>query len=96
MPEELDIIDVMNKISVGSGSPHCLLYNGDINCNSEIKIDDAQLIYDLYSGWNLYRSDSNFNLVPMISCLEADVNGDGTVNIMDVRLVVSQIINSLK
>ena len=55
-----------------------ICYNGDVNMTGEVSINDAQLIYDIYSGSYL-----DFTTISMQSFLSADVDGNGTVDLED-------------
>lgn len=74
-------------ISVASGADYERVdYSGDVNGTAVIDINDAQLIYDMYNA--LY---ANFTEVTMLKFLNADVNGDATVNVEDAAAVVAVI-----
>ena len=66
-------------------------YDGDINRNGRVTLTDAQITYDLYSG-NLEYLNDNLTLLPILSRLEADMNADITVNMLDVRAIYSRMI----
>lgn len=58
----------------------------DVNMSGTVDINDAQLTYDIYNG-----KYEDFNVVSMQKFLNADVNGDKTVNTADAAAVVSNI-----
>ncbi len=64
-------------------------YDRDVNQTGAVDINDAQLTYDMYQA----RLYSDFTVVSMDKFLEADVNGDGCVNVEDAAAVVAQVIN---
>ncbi|MEA5038355.1 MAG: S8 family serine peptidase [Clostridiaceae bacterium] len=61
-------------------------YDGDVNRNGKVNLTDAQITYDLYNG-NLEYLNDNLTLLPILSRLEADMNADITVNMLDVRAI---------
>ena len=83
-------------IAPAEGTAVKVNYDGDINQNGTLMIDDAQAVYDLYSNRQSYLDDIAFVTVPMLSRLAADVNGDGEVNVLDGRLIVNMLINANK
>lgn len=67
-----------NKISIA--------YNGDVNLTNAADINDAQLV------WNMYNAQySDFNTVNIRKFLEADMNGDKTVSVLDATAIVDII-----
>lgn len=81
----------LEAITATTGTNPVLAYDGDVNGDGKIQIDDAQLIYDLYSNWEGYSSDTSFNKVSVLNRLEADVNGDGVVDLNDAQAVITVI-----
>lgn len=63
-------------------------YDYDVNQSGAVDVNDAQLTYDMYQA----QKYSGFNVVSMDRFLEADVNGDGVVNVEDARAVVAEIL----
>lgn len=61
-------------------------YSGDVNGTGLIDVNDAQLAYDMYNA----KYDS-FDVVFMLKFLNADVNGDKTVNTQDATAIVALI-----
>lgn len=84
--------DVLEKITEAAGTAPNIARSGDTNGNGEIRIDDAQLIYDLYTGYQGYAEDMNFVKVPMLYRLQADANGNGAADTLDVAFVISLIL----
>lgn len=63
-------------------------YDYDVNQSGAVDVNDAQLTYDMYQA----KKYSGFEVVSMDRFLEADVNGDGVVNVEDARAVVAEIL----
>lgn len=61
-------------------------YSGDVNGTDKVDVNDAQLVYNMY---NAYYSD--FSAATRQMFLDADMNGDGTVNVTDAAAVVNVI-----
>ena len=61
-------------------------YSGDVNGTKVIDVNDAQLAYDMYNA--KYES---FEVVSMQKFLNADVNGDKTVNTQDATAIIALI-----
>ncbi len=75
------------KVTVAEGtSAGDVDYSGDVNGTNVIDVNDAQLTYDMYNT----KYDS-FDVVSMLKFLNADVNGDKTVNSKDATAVVNLI-----
>lgn len=64
-------------------------YDSDVNQTGAVDINDAQLTYDMYQA----KMYSGFDTVTMDKFLEADVSGDGAVNVDDAAAVVAQLLN---
>ena len=65
-----------------------IAYDMDINQSTgEADINDAQITYDMYTA----EYDS-FETVTMDKFLEADVNGDSSVNVLDAAAIVNYIL----
>ena len=64
-------------------------YDSDVNQTGAVDINDAQLTYDMYQA----KMYAGFDTVTMDKFLEADVNGDGAVNVDDAAAVVAQLLN---
>ena len=75
------------KVKVAEGtSAGDVDYTGDVNGTKVIDVNDAQLTYDMYNA----KYDS-FDVVSMLKFLNADVNGDKTVNVSDATAIVGSI-----
>lgn len=78
--DKFTVIDATdsNKISIA--------YNGDVNLTNAADINDAQLV------WNMYNAQySDFETVNIRKFLEADMNGDKTVSVLDATAIVGII-----
>lgn len=73
-----------------SGNTH-ISYDGDVNRNGTTNIKDAQIAYDLYNENADYLGDKNLTLLFMLQRLEADVNADRTISMLDVRAVYNRM-----
>ncbi len=69
-----------------------IVYDGDINGDNHLLIDDVQLVYDLYTVYEAYSHDSGYDLVSVVGRLKADYNGDGVVDVLDVRLIQKSLL----
>ena len=75
------------KVTVADGtSAGNVDYSGDVNGTKVIDVNDAQLTYDMYN-----TKYSSFDVVSMLKFLNADVNGDKTVNAKDATAIVNLI-----
>ena len=81
--------ETLAKITIVSGENEDVDYDGDVNLSGRVEINDAQLVYDLYNNNRSYSE--NFDLATMLMRFKADVNGDGTVGVDDVRMIYSII-----
>ena len=69
-----------------------ITYNYNVN-GGAFDLIDAQIPMALYSqNSTLYLEDDTFTQLTVLMRLEADVNGDGTVNLMDVQLVLNKLV----
>lgn len=76
-------------IAAVDGTKAEIVYNGDVNQTTRVDINDAQLV------WNMYNAQySNFDTVNIRKFLEADMNGDKTVNTSDAAAIVNMIMGS--
>ena len=68
-------------------------YDGNVN-GGAFNLVDAQIPMTLYMQDSArYLEDGTFEQLTMLMRLEADVNGDGKVNLMDVQLVLSLLMD---
>lgn len=87
-------VAALQAISAVEGSNVSLAYDGEVNGNEIIRVDDAQLVYDLYTNRSEYLVDDTFQIVSVFNRLEADVNGDGTVDSADARAIIAIILGT--
>jgi hypothetical protein len=59
--------------------------DGDINGDAVLEIVDAQIVYDLATGF--YSNDAGFTALSLSQRLKADANGDGAVDTADVYAI---------
>ena len=74
------------KIQESSSAKVAIAYDGDVNGTTKLDINDAQLVYNMYNA--MYE---DFDTVYVKKFLEADMNGDGTVNVSDAAAVVEAL-----
>ena len=77
------------KIQESSSTKVTIAYDGDVNGTTKLDINDAQLVYNMYNA--MYE---DFDTVYVKKFLEADMNGDGTVNVSDAAAVVEALANA--
>ena len=63
-------------------------YDFDVNQTGAVDINDAQLTYDMYQA----KKYVDFTDVSMDRFLEADANGDKTVDVADATAVVAEVL----
>ena len=73
-----------SAISAKGNSTVSVSYGGDVNGTGHTDINDAQYVYDLYNA--------KHSALDMEKFLRCDVNGDHSVNVKDVRMVVSLLL----
>lgn len=61
----------------------------DVNGTGKVDINDAQLVFDMYN--NVYQ---DFAAATMLKFLNADVNGDKTLNVQDAAAIVAEILEA--
>lgn len=76
----------LEKVAIADGkreaSADC---SGNVNLSTEIDINDAQMVYEMYT--TLYRQED----LSSVEFLGADVNGDQKVNVLDVMWILNDI-----
>ena len=87
--KELVEAKAKEKIKESSSDRVTLAYDGDVNGTTKLDINDAQLVYNMYNA--MYE---DFDTVYVKKFLEADMNGDGTVNVSDAAAVVEALANA--
>ena len=74
------------KMGHAAGTKIDIGYTGDVNQTGSIDINDAQLV------WNMYNAQyADFTAVSVRKFLEADMTGDGALNVNDAAAVVELI-----
>ena len=91
VPDGLNAADAANSIQLVPGDSLELDYDKDINGDDRVNSTDAVLIYGLFKG--LHLEDPEFKRVPMKMRLEADANGDQTVDTHDAAAVLYNLWN---
>ena len=81
--------DALKKITVSDGTTPAVGYDGDVNESGLPEINDAQLVWTLYNGKSNTLADNTFAIANMLQRLQADVNGDGVVDMQDARAVIN-------
>lgn len=76
-----------SAISAVDGTKVTIAYNGDVNLTESVDINDAQLV------WNMYNAKyEDFTSVNIRKFLEADMNGDKTLDTKDAAAIVDIIL----
>ena len=74
-------------VAAGEGDAQAIAYDGDVNVTGLVDVNDAQLVYNIYN--TVYNS---FDATTRRKFLEADMNGDKTVNVNDATAVVNKVL----
>lgn len=74
-------------VAAGEGDAQAIAYSGDVNVTGLVDVNDAQLVYNIYN--TVYNS---FDATTRRMFLEADMNGDKTVNVNDATAVVNEVL----
>ena len=85
--ETLSVDDAKALITLIQGEKAELAQTYDVNESTNVDINDAQLVYDMYN--NGYQ---DFTSATMQKFLNADVNGSKSINVEDAAAIVAQII----
>lgn len=76
-----------SAITAVDGTKVTIAYNGDVNLTDSVDINDAQLV------WNMYNAKyEDFTSVNIRKFLEADMNGDKTLDTKDAAAIVGIIL----
>lgn len=76
-----------SAITAVDGTKVTIAYNGDVNLTGSVDINDAQLV------WNMYNAKyEDFTSVNIRKFLEADMNGDKTLDTKDAAAIVGIIL----
>ena len=76
-------------IAAVDGAKVEIVYDGDVNQTKSVDINDAQLVWNMYNAE--YKADTDFQMVNRLKYLSADMNGDGTVSVLDATAIVNNI-----
>lgn len=77
------------QVKAVNGTKVEIVYDGDVNQTTRVDINDAQLV------WNMYNAQySNFDTVNIRKFLEADMNGNKTLDTSDAAAIVNMIMGS--
>lgn len=84
---ELTKAEAAKKVSQASATKTSIAYDGDVNLTGKIDVNDAQLV------WNMYNAKyADFSTVSMRKLLEADLNGDRKLTILDAAAVITKML----
>ena len=84
---ELTKAEAAKKVTQASATKASIAYDGDVNLNVKIDVNDAQLV------WNMYNAKyEDFNTVSMRKFLEADLNGDHKLTVLDAAAVITKML----
>lgn len=75
------------KVTQASATKTSIAYDGDVNLTGKIDVNDAQLV------WNMYNAKyADFSTVSMRKFLEADLNGDRKLTVLDAAAVITKML----
>lgn len=77
---------VKSKLTVNTAGYTSVTYNNDVNNTGKLDVNDAQLAYDMI------LSQYTLNGLDQMMWLRADSNGDKTLNVQDVQMVLKAIV----
>ena len=83
--------EAAGKVQEAAGTKQTLAYDYDVNGTKIVDINDVQLIYNMYNA--MYE---NFDMATMEKFLNADVNNDRKVNVLDASQAVQEMIKRNK
>lgn len=84
---ELTKAEAAKKVTQASATKTSIAYDGDVNLTGKIDVNDAQLV------WNMYNAKyEDFNTVSMRKFLEADLNGDHKLTVLDAAAVITKML----
>ena len=83
---ELTKAEAAKKVTQASAAKTELAYDGDVNLTGTVDVNDAQLV------WNMYNAKyTDFSTVSMRKFLEADLNGDRKLTVLDAAAVITKM-----
>lgn len=84
---ELTKAEAAKKVAQASATKTSIAYDGDVNLTGKIDVNDAQLV------WNMYNAKyADFSTVSMRKFLEADLNGDRKLTVLDAAAVITKML----
>lgn len=84
---ELTKAEAAKKVTQASATKTSIAYDGDVNLTGKIDVNDAQLV------WNMYNAKyADFSTVSMRKFLEADLNGDRKLTVLDAAAVITKML----
>lgn len=84
---ELTKEEAAKKVTQASATKTSIAYDGDVNLTGKIDVNDAQLV------WNMYNAKyADFSTVSMRKFLEADLNGDRKLTVLDAAAVITKML----
>ena len=81
--EDVTDVDVLRTVTLKTGSNDEVAYDGDVNQNGYTTMQDAEFVSRIYNNEYL----DGFGVLDMLMRLEADVNGDGVVDLSDAHAI---------
>ncbi len=85
VPAADTLTEALGKLALTSGTLTAVGTDGDVNSNGRFNIGDAQMVYDIYNNSRTAETSD-------LTRFAADVNGDQTVSVQDVQVLVNQIL----
>ena len=79
---------VAANLSLVDGEVVGITYNGDVNKTTNVDVNDAQLVWNMYSA----KYNSFTQNVTLEKFLKADVNGDKEVNTTDASAIINSVL----
>lgn len=83
---DLTLEEAYELLTVAAKAELAIDYDGDVNDSGKIDLTDAGIVHGLAAGRTSFVNDANF-MLSMLQRLEADINGDGVVDVQDVRII---------
>ena len=84
---ELTKEEAAKKVTQASATKTSIAYDGDVNLTGTVDVNDAQLV------WNMYNAKyADFSTVSMRKFLEADLNGDRKLTVLDAAAVITKML----
>ena len=90
--ESMTASEALSRVTMTAGANVSITYSGDINRSGATNAADSQVPMALYTGSLRYLDDNTFTSLSMLMRLEADVNGNGRVNMQDVQIIQNMVL----